>query len=130
MALGDSITAGAYLRGNQSDPDLCVSEWRGQSYAAGMDGGAVTIPNVRSYSRFSIPNVLNILFQFIKHYNSAATGGSKGFNNFLEICMGKAPDIEQHDAILMLPFKGSSVPLDQWDGMKKSTNLMLPGPVH
>jgi phospholipase B1 len=46
MALGDSITAGALSRGLQSDPLLDLSEWRGQSYAAGMDNGAITIPNV------------------------------------------------------------------------------------
>lgn len=49
MALGDSITAGAFIRGIQNDPEISVSEWRGQSYAAGMDDGAVTIPNVRSF---------------------------------------------------------------------------------
>jgi phospholipase B1 len=46
MALGDSITAGALSRGLQNDPFLDLSEWRGQSYAAGMDDGAITIPNV------------------------------------------------------------------------------------
>lgn len=46
MAIGDSITAGAFSRGLQSDIFLDLSEWRGQSYAAGMDDGAVTIPNV------------------------------------------------------------------------------------
>lgn len=70
LALGDSITAGAFSRGLQSNPFLSLSEWRGQSYAAGMDEGAVTIPN------------------FIKHYNPAATGGSKGSNPFPEICFG------------------------------------------
>jgi phospholipase B1, membrane-associated len=91
MALGDSITAGAYIRGAHSNPDLTVSEWRGQSYAAGMDDGAVTIPNVRSSLHLSMLTVLNTSSQLIKHYNSAATGGSRGSNNFLEICIGKAP---------------------------------------
>jgi phospholipase B1 len=59
MAIGDSITAGALLRGRQSSVLLSLSEWRGQSYAAGMDDGAVTIPNVRS-SNLSMPTGLNI----------------------------------------------------------------------
>ena len=46
MAIGDSITAGAFSRGIQENPLLSLSEWRGQSYAAGMDEGAITIPNV------------------------------------------------------------------------------------
>jgi phospholipase B1 len=46
MALGDSISAGALLRGLQSDGLIDLSEWRGQSYAAGIDDGAITIPNV------------------------------------------------------------------------------------
>jgi phospholipase B1 len=46
MAIGDSITAGALLRGLQRNPFLDLAEWRGQSYAAGMDDGAITIPNV------------------------------------------------------------------------------------
>ncbi|KAG8815929.1 hypothetical protein FRC18_001248, partial [Serendipita sp. 400] len=60
LAVGDSITAGAFSRGFQKNPFLSLSEWRGQSYAAGMDDGAITIPN------------------FIKHYNPSATGGSRG----------------------------------------------------
>lgn len=51
MAIGDSITAGAFSRGLQSNPFLSLSEWRGQSYAAGMDEGAVTIPNVSTITR-------------------------------------------------------------------------------
>ncbi|KAG8831135.1 hypothetical protein FRC17_003618 [Serendipita sp. 399] len=70
LALGDSITAGAFSRGFQTNPFLSLSEWRGQSYAAGMDNGAITIPN------------------FIKHYNPSATGGSRGSNIFPEICFG------------------------------------------
>jgi phospholipase B1, membrane-associated len=45
MAIGDSITAGALSRGLQKNPFFDLSEWRGQSYAAGMDDGAITIPN-------------------------------------------------------------------------------------
>jgi hypothetical protein len=129
MAIGDSITAGAYLRGTRSDPDLSVSEWRGQSYAAGMDDGAVTIPNVRSSLHLSMPIMLNITCQFIRHYNSAATGGSIGSHNFLEICFGKI-SISRCGAVLTPPFKGSSVCLGHWDGMQRSINLMLLGPVH
>jgi phospholipase B1, membrane-associated len=93
MAIGDSITAGALARGRQSNPLHTLTEWRGQSYAAGMDDGAVTIPNVRSSSHLSMPTALNISSQFIKHYNSVATGGSKGSNGFPEVCFGTAQDI-------------------------------------
>ena len=48
MAIGDSITAGTFLRGIQQNPFEDITEWRGQSYAAGMDDGAITIPNVGS----------------------------------------------------------------------------------
>lgn len=70
LAIGDSITAGAFSRGLQANPFLSLSEWRGQSYAAGMDDGALTIPNL------------------IRHYNPKATGGSKGSNIFPEVCFG------------------------------------------
>jgi hypothetical protein len=46
MAIGDSITAGAFLRGIQTNVLKSFSEWRGQSYAGGGDPGAITVPNV------------------------------------------------------------------------------------
>lgn len=72
MAIGDSITAGTFLRGLQNTIFEDITEWRGQSYAAGMDEGAITIPNL------------------IKHYNPFVTGGSKGSNLIgpLELCLG------------------------------------------
>lgn len=66
MAIGDSITAGAFSRGmlfstvRAATPSQTqhlsglqpwylsdLSEWRGESYAIGMDPGAITLPNVR-----------------------------------------------------------------------------------
>ena len=66
MAIGDSITAGAFSRGmlfsevRAATPGHAqhpsglqpwylsdLSEWRGESYAIGMDPGAITLPNVR-----------------------------------------------------------------------------------
>ena len=69
MALGDSITAGCLAKGTpplnthgkgrtdvitgiQPNPLQTFLEWRGVSYAAGGDAGALTIPNVR---RSSVP---------------------------------------------------------------------------
>lgn len=70
MAIGDSISAGAFSRGIQSNLLLSFSEWRGQSYAGGGDSGAITVPNL------------------IKHYNPAVTGGSTGSNAVVELCFG------------------------------------------
>jgi len=48
MAVGDSITAGAFAEGIVSDDVLSsFGEWRGKSYAGGGDPGALTVPNVR-----------------------------------------------------------------------------------
>ncbi|CCA72228.1 hypothetical protein PIIN_06162 [Serendipita indica DSM 11827] len=70
MALGDSITASAFSRGIQNNTLLSFSEWRGESYAAGMDAGAITIPNL------------------IKNYKPSLTGGSLGSNPTIELCFG------------------------------------------
>ncbi|KAG8813603.1 hypothetical protein FRC17_001478 [Serendipita sp. 399] len=70
MALGDSITASAFSRGIQSDFFKSFSEWRGESYAGGMDPGAITIPNL------------------IKYYKPSLTGGSLGSNPGIELCYG------------------------------------------
>ncbi|KAG8854234.1 hypothetical protein FRC20_001083 [Serendipita sp. 405] len=70
MALGDSITAGAFSRGIQSNFLASFSEWRGESYAGGGDPGAITIPNL------------------IKNYNPSLTGGSLGSNPTIELCFG------------------------------------------
>ncbi|KAG8823498.1 hypothetical protein FRC17_009307 [Serendipita sp. 399] len=70
MALGDSITAGAFSRGIQSNFLKSFSEWRGDSYAGGMDPGAITIPNL------------------IKNYKPSLTGGSLGSNAGVELCFG------------------------------------------
>lgn len=55
MALGDSITAGTFLRGIQDLTINDITEWRGQSYAAGMDEGAITVPNVSHISQTLLP---------------------------------------------------------------------------
>ncbi|CAE6512989.1 unnamed protein product [Rhizoctonia solani] len=71
MAIGDSITAGAFAKG--IDPDnknLNWVEWRGVSYAGGGDPGAITMPNL------------------LKHYNSTLVGGAVGYNPGYEICFG------------------------------------------
>ncbi|KAG8717615.1 hypothetical protein FRC08_007098 [Ceratobasidium sp. 394] len=71
MAIGDSITAGAFAKG--IDPDdkyLNWVEWRGLSYAGGGEEGAVTIPNL------------------LKHYNNTLVGGAQGYNPGYEICFG------------------------------------------
>lgn len=48
MAIGDSITGGAFAKGiNPDNKDLNYVEWRGVSYAGGGDPGAITMPNVR-----------------------------------------------------------------------------------
>ncbi|KAG8688905.1 hypothetical protein FRC08_011205 [Ceratobasidium sp. 394] len=48
MAIGDSITAGAFAQGiNRKNPLLNFVEFRGLSYAGGGDPGAITVPNVR-----------------------------------------------------------------------------------
>lgn len=49
LALGDSITAGLFSRGIQTNHLLDFSEWRGESYAAGADPGAITIPNASPF---------------------------------------------------------------------------------
>ncbi|KZV88555.1 hypothetical protein EXIGLDRAFT_678820 [Exidia glandulosa HHB12029] len=69
MAIGDSITAGCFAKGIQTNPLDTLDEWRGVSYAGGGDAGAVTIPNL------------------IKHYNPALTGGAVG-NHGIELCFG------------------------------------------
>ncbi len=53
MAIGDSITAGALAQGQQTNPLLDVAEWRGLSFAAGGDPGALTIPNASLPKRSS-----------------------------------------------------------------------------
>lgn len=45
-AIGDSITAGCFAKGPQTNPFLNFAEWRGVSYASGGDKGAITLPNV------------------------------------------------------------------------------------
>jgi phospholipase B1 len=70
LAVGDSITAGAFAKGLQWNPLENLSEWRGVSYAAGGDPGAITVPNL------------------IKNYNKKAVGSSTGRNIFPEICFG------------------------------------------
>ncbi|CAE6494746.1 unnamed protein product [Rhizoctonia solani] len=71
MAVGDSITAGAFAQGiNREDLLLNFVEFRGLSYAGGGDPGAITMPNL------------------LKHYNSALIGGSKGTNPGIELCFG------------------------------------------
>ncbi|KIM23897.1 hypothetical protein M408DRAFT_27493 [Serendipita vermifera MAFF 305830] len=78
MALGDSISAGAFSRGIQDDFLLSLSEWRGESYANGANPGAITVPNL------------------IKHYNPFVTGGSLGSNDFIELCFGPLCPIGQN----------------------------------
>ncbi|KAI8092277.1 uncharacterized protein B0P05DRAFT_462375 [Gilbertella persicaria] len=71
-ALGDSIMAGFAAKGIQDDNILNIkslNEYRGVSYGAGGDAGAVTIPN------------------FIKRYNSNLKGASKS-SHLVEICYG------------------------------------------
>ncbi|EUC57314.1 GDSL-like lipase/acylhydrolase [Rhizoctonia solani AG-3 Rhs1AP] len=71
MAVGDSITAGAFAQGiNKENLLLNFVEFRGLSYAGGGDASAVTVPNL------------------LKHYNSALVGGSKGVNPGIELCFG------------------------------------------
>ncbi|KAF8601792.1 hypothetical protein BDV93DRAFT_495421 [Ceratobasidium sp. AG-I] len=71
MAVGDSITAGAFSQGiNRDDLLLNFVEFRGLSYAGGGDLGAITVPNL------------------LKHYNSTITGGAIGHNLGIELCFG------------------------------------------
>ncbi|QRV83156.1 carbohydrate esterase family 16 protein [Ceratobasidium sp. AG-Ba] len=71
MAIGDSITAGAFAKGiDPSDKFLNWVDWRGVSYAGGADDGAVTVPNI------------------LKHYNSNLIGGARGYNPGYELCFG------------------------------------------
>jgi phospholipase B1 len=70
MALGDSISAGAFSRGIQSNALLSFGEWRGESYAGGADPGAITVPNL------------------IKRYKPTVSGGSIGMNPIPELCFG------------------------------------------
>ncbi|KAG8708221.1 hypothetical protein FRC08_000053 [Ceratobasidium sp. 394] len=71
MAIGDSITAGAFAKGiDPNDEYLNWVEWRGVSYAGGGDEGAVTMPNI------------------LKHHNSTLIGGGQGYNPGYEICFG------------------------------------------
>ncbi|KZV88552.1 hypothetical protein EXIGLDRAFT_772595 [Exidia glandulosa HHB12029] len=69
MAIGDSITAGAFAKGIQSDVLQSFNEWRGVSYAGGGDPGATTIPNL------------------IKYYRSSVVGASTGYHG-VELCFG------------------------------------------
>ncbi|CAG8775324.1 1268_t:CDS:2, partial [Acaulospora colombiana] len=46
MALGDSISAGAFSHGLQEDVLTSFAEYRGDSFANGGNPGAITIPNV------------------------------------------------------------------------------------
>ncbi|CAE6356179.1 unnamed protein product [Rhizoctonia solani] len=71
MAVGDSITAGAFSEGiNRQNLLLNFVEFRGLSYAGGGDAGAITVPNL------------------LKHYNKTLVGGSKGVNLGIELCFG------------------------------------------
>lgn len=71
MAIGDSITAGAFAKGiNPDNKDLNWVEWRGVSYSGGGDDGAITMPNI------------------LKHYNKTLVGGAQGYNPGYEICFG------------------------------------------
>ncbi|KAG9112300.1 hypothetical protein FRC07_007937, partial [Ceratobasidium sp. 392] len=71
MAIGDSITAGAFAQGiNRQDLLLNFVEFRGVSYAGGGDPGAITVPNL------------------LKHYNATLVGGSLGHNFGVELCSG------------------------------------------
>ncbi|KAG8904239.1 hypothetical protein FRB99_002059 [Tulasnella sp. 403] len=70
MAVGDSITAGAFAEGIRQDIVTSFAEWRGVSYAGGGDPGAMTVPNL------------------IKHYNNTVRGGSVGRNLVPEVCFG------------------------------------------
>ncbi|QRV92999.1 GDSL-like lipase/acylhydrolase family protein [Ceratobasidium sp. AG-Ba] len=71
MAIGDSITAGAFSQGiNRQNLLLNFVEFRGLSYAGGGDSGAITMPNL------------------LKHYNKTLTGGSIGVNPGIELCFG------------------------------------------
>lgn len=70
MALGDSITAGCFSRGIQNNVLTRFGEWRGESYANGMDPGAITLPNI------------------MKRYNPSLSGGSLGSNPIPELCYG------------------------------------------
>lgn len=89
MAIGDSITAGAFAKGiNPDNKDLNWVEWRGVSYSGGGDDGAITMPNVRilfqSYVLYSLISPKQIL----KHYNKTLVGGAQGYNPGYEICFG------------------------------------------
>ncbi|KAG9077985.1 hypothetical protein FS749_010062 [Ceratobasidium sp. UAMH 11750] len=71
MAVGDSITAGAFAQGiNRGDLTLNFVEFRGLSYAGGGDPGAITVPNL------------------LKHYNNTLIGASLGHNPGVELCFG------------------------------------------
>ncbi|KAF8714677.1 hypothetical protein RHS03_00310, partial [Rhizoctonia solani] len=68
MAVGDSITAGAFAQGiNRENILLNFVEFRGLSYAGGGDSGAITL---------------------LKHYNKTLVGASKGVNLGIELCFG------------------------------------------
>ncbi|CDZ96206.1 Phospholipase [Phaffia rhodozyma] len=69
MALGDSITAGWFLRGIQSTPETTSHEFRGASWAAGGDHKEITLPNL------------------LRYYSSSITGFSRG-DHPAEICYG------------------------------------------
>ncbi|ORZ00312.1 hypothetical protein BCR43DRAFT_433121 [Syncephalastrum racemosum] len=71
-ALGDSIMAGFAMEGMNPDGTgllniSSIDEFRGQSYGAGGDAGAVTLPN------------------FVNHYNSSLKGASLG-RHLVEFC--------------------------------------------
>ncbi|KAI8817250.1 uncharacterized protein EV422DRAFT_229073 [Fimicolochytrium jonesii] len=71
MALGDSITAAFGARGsNWGVPFTQLDENRGISFASGSDAGAVSV------------------FNFAKHFNNKAYGGSYG-NHLVEVCYGQ-----------------------------------------
>ncbi|KAG9005321.1 hypothetical protein FRB94_001612 [Tulasnella sp. JGI-2019a] len=70
MAVGDSMTAACFAEGYRLMIPDSFAEWRGRSYAAGMDDGAITVPNL------------------MRHYKSTLRGGSIGKNAVPEVCMG------------------------------------------
>ncbi|KAG8881362.1 hypothetical protein FRB97_009627 [Tulasnella sp. 331] len=70
LLVGSRLLNVTHIKGYQFILPDSFAEWRGLSYAAGMDEGAITVPNL------------------IRHYNSAIRGGSVGKNMLPEICMG------------------------------------------
>lgn len=93
MALGDSITAGFGLMGL----DGGVEEYRGKSWSIGSDSNATT------------------LFNFLKFYNPALIGGSKG-SHVVEICIDPVcPDFQYHPALDVLNAAQSGAMVDDLD---------------